>query len=59
MGDFIANTIGATIKIVIIYYVFYWLGVVVFGGAACMGCATILKSMSEDVQQEQTAPTRK
>lgn len=34
MGDFI----WSAVKIVVIYYVFYWLAVGVFGGAACVGC---------------------
>ena len=54
MGDFISHTL----KLVVIYFVFYWLGVFVFGGAACLGCVSIIKAGGEWAQEEQARELR-
>ena len=47
MGDFI----GHAFKLVVIYFVFYWLSVFVFGASACVGCAAVVKAGGEWAQE--------
>lgn len=49
------NFIWKGIKLVIIYFIFYFIGVVVFGATACMGCTAVIKSLADDARQEEAA----
>ena len=55
MGDFISHAL----KLAVIYFVFYWLGVFVFGGAACLGCVSIIKAGGEWAQEEGAREARR